>query len=112
MLLETQPGFNPDNVMRETDAAHSKYKERHNLCFLSGTVRRVKPCWCESAAAVNYLPPDVAIRGDLLLGLPEPRPVRSSSRVIGMHPRLFPHNGPPVLKGREFTDHTSPARLL
>lgn len=115
VLVKTEPGFNPDNVMtmRLTLPA-AKYKEEsQRAAFFQELVRRVQSlAGVESAAAVNYLPLGGSNSSDSFLveGIPEPPPGQEfMGRYRNCTPDYFRTMAIPVLKGRAFTDQDKPA---
>jgi len=110
ILLKTDPGFNPANVMtmRLTLPA-AKYKEdQKKVAFYQELVRRVEALpGVESAAAVNNVPLGGSNASDpfLIEGLPEPGPGQEIfGRYRACTPNYFHTMGIPVLAGRAFTD--------
>ncbi|MCM3870778.1 MAG: ABC transporter permease [Pyrinomonadaceae bacterium] len=111
VLLKTEPGFNPSNVMtmRLTLPA-AKYKEEaQRSAFFQELVRRVQSLpGVESAAAVNYLPLGGSNSSDSFLveGIPDPPPGQYFlGRYRNCTPDYFRTMGISVLKGRAFTDN-------
>ncbi len=114
VLLKTEPGFNPDNVMTmRLTLPVAKYEEEgQRATFYQELVRRVQALpGVESAAAVNYLPLG---RGNssnsfLIEGIPDPPPGQYFlGRYRNCTPDYFHTMGIPVLKGRAFTDQDKP----
>ena len=110
VLLKTEPGFNPNNVMTmKLNLPGTKYKdEAQRSAFYQEVVRRVQSLpGVESAAAVNYLPLGGSNSSDSFLveGIPDPPPGQEFiGRYRNCTPDYFRTMEIPVLKGRAFTD--------
>ena len=79
VLLKTEPGFNPNNVMTmRLNLPGTKYKDQaQRSAFYQELLRRVQSLpGVESAAAVNYLPLGGSNSSDSFLveGIPDPPP--------------------------------------
>lgn len=109
-LVNTDPGFDPSNVMTMSlslpPAKYSEKSQRAN--FYKELIDRVQAVpGVQSAAAVNYLPLGGrnASNPFLIEGLPEPPPGQDP---VGRHrvctPNYFLTMGIPILKGRSFGD--------
>ena len=110
VLLKTDPGFNPENVLTmNLSLPAAKYKEEpQRVAFYQELVRRVEALpGVESAAAINNLPLGGSNSSNpfLIEGIPEPPP---GQEFIGRNractPNYFRTMGIPVLRGRAFTD--------
>lgn len=110
VLLKTEPGFNPNNVMTmRLNLPGTRYKDQaQRLAFYQELLRRVQSLpGVESAAAVNYLPLGGSNSSDSFLveGIPDPPPGQEFiGRYRNCTPDYFRTMGIPVLKGRSFTD--------
>ncbi|MDQ3175201.1 MAG: ABC transporter permease [Acidobacteriota bacterium] len=118
VLLKTQPGFNPDNVMTmRLTLPVAKYKEETQRAFFyQELVQRVRSLpGVESAAAVNYLPLGGSNSSNSFLveGIPDPPP---GQEFVGRYrtctPDYFRTMGISVMKGRTFTDQDKPGAPL
>jgi putative ABC transport system permease protein len=114
VLLKTEAGFNPKNVMTmRLNLPAAKYKEEaQRAAFYQELVRRVQALpGVESAAAVNYLPLGGSNTSDIFLveGIPDPPPGQEFlGRYRNCTSDYFRTMGIPVLKGRAFTDQDKP----
>ena len=110
VLLKTEPGFNPNNVMTmRLNLPGTKYKdEAQRSAFYQELLRRVQSLpGVESAAAVNYLPLGGSNSSDSFLveGIPDPPPGQEFiGRYRNCTPDYFRTMGIPIVKGRAFTD--------
>ncbi|MCA1602111.1 MAG: ABC transporter permease, partial [Acidobacteria bacterium] len=117
VLLKTEPGFNPNNLMTmRLTLPVAKYKEEAQRgAFYQELVRRVRSLpGVESAAAINYLPLGGSNSSDSFLveGIPDPPPGQEFlGRYRTCTPDYFRTMGIPVLKGRGFTDQDKPGAL-
>ncbi len=109
-LLNTNPGFNPDNVLTMNLVLPSvKYKDGpQRAAFYSDLVQRVKAApGVESAAFVNYLPLGGSNSSDAYLVEGEPEP-QAGQELVGRYrvvtPDYFQTMRIPIIKGRSFTD--------
>ncbi len=118
VLLKTQPGFNPHNVMTmRLTLPVAKYKEETQRAFFyQELVQRVRSLpGVESAAAVNYLPLGGSNSSNSFLveGIPDPPP---GQEFVGRYrtctPDYFRTMGISVMKGRTFTDQDKPGAPL
>lgn len=118
VLLKTNPGFNPANVMTMSlTVPVAKYKEEpQRAAFYQDLVQRVQALpGVEAAAAVNYLPLGGSNSSNAFLveGMPDPPP---GQEFIGRYrvctPDYFRTMGIPVLKGRAFNDQDKPGAPL
>ena len=109
-LLNTDPGFNPTNLLTmKLVLPAAKYKDdQARAAFYSELLNRIRVLpGVESVAAVNYLPLGGSNSSDIFLieGLPEPPP---GQEFIGRYrvctPDYFQTMGIPILKGRAFTE--------
>jgi putative ABC transport system permease protein len=109
-LLQTNPGFNPDNVLTmNLVLPGARYREEPQRdSFYRDLVQRVKALpGVESAAVVNYLPLGGANSSDAYLveGAAEPLPGQENiGRYRVCSPDYFQTMGIPILKGRGFTE--------
>ncbi len=106
VLLKTEPGFNPNNVMTmRLDVARGEIQrgEHSASAFYQELVRRVQSLpGVESAAAVNYLPLGGSNSSDSFLveGIPDPPPGQEFiGRYRNCTPDYFRTMGIPVLEG-------------
>jgi putative ABC transport system permease protein len=110
VLLKTEPGFNPNNVMTmRLNLPGTKYKDQaQRSAFYQELLRRVQSLpGVESAAAVHYLPLGGSNSSDSFLveGIPDPPPGQEFiGRYRNCTPDYFRTMGIPVVKGRAFTD--------
>jgi putative ABC transport system permease protein len=110
VLLKTEPGFNPNNVMTmRLNLPGTKYKDQaQRSAFYQELLLRVQSLpGVESAAAVNYLPLGGSNSSDSFLveGIPDPPPGQEFiGRYRNCTPDYFRTMGIPVVKGRAFTD--------
>lgn len=113
-LLNTNPGFDPNNVLTMNLVLPSaKYKEQpQRTAFYADLVQRVQSTpGVESAAAVNYLPLGGANSSDayLIEGEAEPQPGQEhEGRYRVATPDYFQTMRIPIVKGRAFTEHDKP----
>ena len=114
VLLKTEPGFNPRNVMTmRLSLQGTKYKDdAQQSAFYQELLRRIQSLpGVESAAAVNYLPLGGSNSSDSFLveGIPDPPPGQEFvGRYRNCTPDYFRTMGIQVLKGRAFTDQDRP----
>jgi putative ABC transport system permease protein len=110
LLLKTNPGFNPTNMMTMSlTLPAAKYKEEpQRAAFYRELVQRVQALpGIEAAAAINHLPLGGSNSSSsfLIEGVPEPPPGQEfSGRYRVCTPDYFRTMGIPVLKGRAFSD--------
>jgi len=113
-LLQTDPGFNSDNLLTMTFVLPgTKYKDRPmRAAFYNDLVQRVKGlAGVESAGVISNIPLGGSNSSDAFLieGVPEPAPGQENdgrSRVCS--PDYFQTMKIGVLKGRAFTDQDRP----
>ncbi len=109
-LLQTSPGFNPDNVLTMSLVLPAvKYKETpQRAAFYSDLVQRVKALpGVQSVAAVNYLPLGGSNSSDAFLieGTAEPPPGQEfMGRYRVCTPDFFQTLGIRIVGGRAFTE--------
>lgn len=114
VLLKTDAGFNPDQVLTMNLILPSaKYKEESQRgAFYRDLVQHVQVLpGVESAAAVNYLPLGGSNSSDdyLVEGTPEPPPGQENEgRYRVCTPGYFQTMEIPILKGRGFTEQDKP----
>lgn len=110
VLLKTDPGFNPEQVLTmKLSLPAAKYKkEPQRVAFYQELIKRVEALpGVESAAAITHLPLGGSNSSNAFLieGMPEPPP---GQEFIGRNractPNYFHTMGIPVMKGRAFTD--------
>jgi putative ABC transport system permease protein len=117
VLLKTEPGFNPNNLMTmRLTLPVAKYKEEaQRAAFFQEVLRRVQYLpGVQSAAAVNYLPLGGSNSSDSFLveGVPDPPPGQEFlGRYRNCTPDYFRAMGIPILRGRGFTDQDKPGAL-
>jgi putative ABC transport system permease protein len=109
-LLNTNPGFRPDNLLTMRLALPAtKYPENpQKASFYSALIERVQTLpGVESAALVNYLPLGGSNSSDTFLieGTPDPPPGQDFlGRYRVCTARYFETMGIPILRGRSFTE--------
>ncbi|MEO8434817.1 MAG: ABC transporter permease [Pyrinomonadaceae bacterium] len=114
VLLKTNPGFNPQNVLTMgLSLPGAKYKEEsQRAAFYQDLVRKVAALpGVESAAAITNLPLGGSNSSNpfLIEGMPDPPPGQEFvGRNRACTPDYFHTMGIPVLKGRAFTDQDKP----
>jgi predicted permease len=109
-LLNTNPGFNPDNVLTMSLVLPwAKYgDDAQRVAFYKDLVQRVKTVpGVESAALVNFLPLGGSNASDsyLVEGAPEPPPGQEyEGRYRIATPEYFQTMRIPIIRGRGFTE--------
>lgn len=109
-LLNTNPGFKPDNLLTMRMALPaSKYPQNpQKASFYSALIERVQTLpGVESAALVNYLPLGGSNSSDTFLieGTPDPPPGQDFlGRYRVCSSRYFETMGIPIMRGRSFTE--------
>ena len=109
-LFQTDPGFNPENVLTMSlILPTSKYTDQpKRAAFFADLIQRVKAtAGVESAAAVNFLPLGGSNASDSYLVEGEAEPAPGNENLGGYRvctPDYFSTMQIPVLKGRAFTE--------